>query len=270
MCINKQQVETLTMIFKQYLRGNSLAQIVALLSAKKIPSPSGNTQWTRATIDKLLSNEKYVPQDMQRKATRYNSQNVLSGLLVCAECGANYRRITSSSGKVAWRCVSRVEHGKELCRHSPTISEAMAANYICEALGTSELDPQSVRKSLNTISDIARNNSEQSPGYVIQSWMRSHSTIEFLRLWEQENNPNFNTQEFTDLQTRLKSDSFTLTPKQWIERTGTIGITSRQGKNGGTYAHPKIAYEFLTWVSPKFKPILIKAFQVIDTANKLF
>jgi len=104
-----------------------------------------------------------------------------------------------------------------------------------------------------SLTDIARKHDEDKPGYVIQSWLRNRNTLEFLNLWEQENNPDYNTQGYDDLKLKALEASFTVTPKQWIEQTGAIGVKSKQGKNGGTYAHATIACEFLMWLSPKYK-----------------
>lgn len=118
-----------------------------------------------------------------------------------------------------------------------------------------------------SLTNIARKHSEESPGYVVQSWLRSSNTLEFLRIWEEENNPGFRPQEYHALLSRIKEGGFTLTPKQWIEKTGAIGIVSKQGKSGGTYAHKEIACEFLTWISPKFKWLMIRAFQLSNEVN---
>lgn len=174
--INQSQAKVVQMIYQQYLSGDSLGKISELLLEKQIPSASGKDRWTRAAIDKLLSNSKYVPHiisleqfcavqiekanrsnidydkaDTPRKAIRYSSQNVLSGLFVCSECGANYRRITRGSGEVVWRCANRVEYGKEICHHSPTISEAAIIDYLCEALNMKKYDPNVVKESIDTV-----------------------------------------------------------------------------------------------------------------------
>lgn len=87
----------------------------------------------------------------KRKAARYSSQNVLSGLLVCAECGANYRRITRPSGEVVWRCANRVEHGKRICRHSPSIAEAFLKEKLCKRLGMTGFDESEVAGVIDCI-----------------------------------------------------------------------------------------------------------------------
>ena len=87
----------------------------------------------------------------KRKATRYSSQNVLSGFLVCSECGANYRRITRPSGEVVWRCANRVEHGKRICKHSPSISEVLLREDICKLLEMDSFHELNVEKFIEGI-----------------------------------------------------------------------------------------------------------------------
>lgn len=116
-----------------------------------------------------------------------------------------------------------------------------------------------------SLTDIARQHDVDKPGYAIQSWLRNRNTLEFLNLWEQENNPSYNTKGYDDLKAKSLDSAFTVSPKQWIELTGAIGIKSRQGKNGGTYAHITIACEFLTWLSPRFKLYLIEMCQLPKT-----
>jgi hypothetical protein len=101
--------------------------------------------------------------------------------------------------------------------------------------------------------------------------MRSKTTIEFLGLWEQLNNPDFKGVEFDPLLYEAGSNTFTLSPSRWIESTNTKGLISRQGTNGGTFAHEDIAFEFASWVSSGFKLYLIKEFQrlKIDESEKL-
>lgn len=113
-----------------------------------------------------------------------------------------------------------------------------------------------------SLTDIARQHDVDKPGYAIQSWLRNRNTLEFLNLWEQENNPSYNINGYEDLKGKSLDSSFTVSPKQWIEFTGATGIKSRQGKNGGTYAHMTIACEFLTWLSPRFKLYLIEMCQL--------
>ena len=109
-----------------------------------------------------------------------------------------------------------------------------------------------------SLTEVARAHSEDAPGYVIHSWLRSGNTLAFLNLWEQENNPNYSETGYAELLKRKKTASFTLTPKLWIDQTKAIGIVSKQGKNGGTFAHPMIACEFASWIAPEFKMQLLK------------
>ena len=95
----------------------------------------------------------------------------------------------------------------------------------------------------------------------IRNWMRNRNTVEFLGLWEQLNNPNFKGVEFDTFRKQTGLNNFNLTPRKWIEATDAIGIASKSGRNGGTYAHKDIAFEFASWLSPTFKLYLIKEYQ---------
>ena len=113
-----------------------------------------------------------------------------------------------------------------------------------------------------SLTDIARKYNEQSPSYVIQSWISDNRTIEFLHLWEMENNKDFNEDGYRMLTEAAKSNTITLTAKQWIEKTGAVGLISKQGKSGGTYAHPFIACDFNMWIDPEFRFEVVKCFQL--------
>ena len=112
-----------------------------------------------------------------------------------------------------------------------------------------------------SLTDMARFRDTDRTNYIIQNWMRSRSTIEFIGLWEQMNNVNFKSLEFEAFKNEAGSNTFSLTPKRWIEATNAIGIVSKSGRYGGTYAHKDIAFEFATWLSPTFKLYLIKEYQ---------
>lgn len=101
---------------------------------------------------------------------------------------------------------------------------------------------------------------ENAPGYAVQSWLRDGNTIAFLHYWELKNNANFNVIGYETLLEELKSPSSTLTAKKWIEATNAIGLQSKQGKNGGTYAHPEIACAFCAWLRPEFQYSLVQSF----------
>lgn len=111
------------------------------------------------------------------------------------------------------------------------------------------------------ITDIARYKSSTNTDDLIRNWLRNRNTVEFLGIWEQLNNPEFKPVEFDGFKKLAGLNSFTLTPKQWIESTNAIGIISRAGRYGGTYAQKDIAFEFASWISVEFKLYLIKEFQ---------
>ena len=97
---------------------------------------------------------------------------------------------------------------------------------------------------------------------LIYSWMRNRNTLEFIGIWEELHNPNFNSNEFVTFKSQAGLNSFNLTPRKWIEATNAIGILSKSGRyGGGTFAHRDIAFEFASWISPQFKLYLIKEFQ---------
>jgi KilA-N domain len=112
-----------------------------------------------------------------------------------------------------------------------------------------------------SLTDMARFKDTDRTNYIIQNWMRSRSTIEFIGLWEQLNNQNFKSIEFDAFKNEAGSNTFSLTPQRWIEATNAIGIISKSGRYGGTFAHKDIAFEFATWLSPIFKLYLIKEYQ---------
>ncbi len=112
-----------------------------------------------------------------------------------------------------------------------------------------------------SLTDIARHRNPDATDDLIRNWLRNRNTVEFLGIWEQLHNPGFNPVEFDGIRMQAGLNSFALTPKQWNERTGAIGILSKAGRYGGTFAHPDIAFEFAAWVSVEFKLYLIKEFQ---------
>ena len=112
-----------------------------------------------------------------------------------------------------------------------------------------------------SLTDIAKYRNATEPFSIINNWMRSRSTIEFLGLWETLNNPDFKPIEFDRFRNEAGSNYFVLSPKRWIEDTYAIGITSKSGRYGGTYAHNDIAFEFASWISSEFKLYLITEFK---------
>ena len=113
-----------------------------------------------------------------------------------------------------------------------------------------------------SLTDIAKYKNAEDPRFVVQNWMKTRYTVDFLGIWEQLNNPSFNRVEFDTVKKEAGTNAFVLTPQKWIALTGAIGIVSKSGRHGGgTFAHKDIAFEFASWVSPEFKLYLIKEFQ---------
>ena len=111
------------------------------------------------------------------------------------------------------------------------------------------------RNEYISLTDIARYRNSDDPRFAIQNWMRNRNTIEFLGLWESLHNPSFNRVQFDTFKTEAGLNRFVMTPTKWIEQTGAIGITSKAGRYGGTYAHSDIAMEFASWISAEFRII---------------
>jgi hypothetical protein len=113
-----------------------------------------------------------------------------------------------------------------------------------------------------SLTDMARHRNPIAPKDVVKNWLRLRSTIDFLGLWEELNNPNFKGVEFDSFKSHAGENSFTLSPQQWIKSTNAIGLISKSGRyGGGTYAHKDIAFEFASWLSPEFKLYIIKDYQ---------
>jgi hypothetical protein len=112
-----------------------------------------------------------------------------------------------------------------------------------------------------SLTDIARYKEPDRTDHAIQNWLRNRNTIEYLGIWEQLHNPDFKPIEFEGFRNRSGLNSFVLTPKQWVNATNAIGLVSKSGRYGGTYAHKDIAFEFAAWISVEFKLYLIKEFQ---------
>ena len=115
-----------------------------------------------------------------------------------------------------------------------------------------------------SLTDIAKYKSD-APADVVKNWMRSRETIEFLGVWEQLNNSDFKLVEFDQFRMAAGRNAFVLNPQKWIETTGAIGLQSKSGRYGGTFAHVDIAMEFASWISPEFKLYIIKDYQRLKT-----
>ena len=127
---------------------------------------------------------------------------------------------------------------------------------------------KSDREDFISITDIARHKNPEATGLVISHWLITRYTIEFMGLWEKMHNPDFNVTEFRNIKNESGSNGFVLSSKNWITSTNAIGIISRAGRYGGTYAHKDIAFEFATWISAEFKLYLIKEFQRLQEAEQ--
>ena len=115
------------------------------------------------------------------------------------------------------------------------------------------------------ITDIAKFKNPDAPADIIKNWLRSKNTIELLGLWEKLHNPDFKLVEFDQFRNEAGYNHFVLSPQKWIETTHAIGIQSKSGRYGGTFAHVDIALEFASWVSVEFKFYLIKEFQFLKS-----
>ena len=135
------------------------------------------------------------------------------------------------------------------------VKEVIHANGVDIGIYTADFQNEYI-----SITDIARYKSDE-PKDVIKNWMRSRDTIEFLGLWESLHNSNFKPVEFDGFRKQAGLHTFTLSVKEWCEKTNAIGIYSKRGKYGGTYAHKDIAFEFASAISPVFKLYLIKEFE---------
>ena len=172
---------------------------------------------------------------------------VAENVITCEERDRIILRIAEKHGFTGYSLSTLAGYGRSK-------SEVMerAARRKASAPRSKEQD-----ESYVSLTKIAQAHSEDSPGYVIQSWLRSGNTLALLNLWEKENNPNYSEAGYMELLEKKKTASFTLMPKLWIDRTKEIGIFSKQGKSGGTFAHPVIACDFASWITPEFKMLLL-------------
>ena len=137
----------------------------------------------------------------------------------------------------------------------------MAKNKTIYVKGTEITVFQNEESDFISLTDIARHKDSANTDTIVQNWLRNRNTIELLGFWEIMYNPNFKPLEFEGFRKQAGLNSFVLTPKKWIETTDAIGIISRSGRYGGTFAHKDIAFEFASWISIEFKLYIIKEFQ---------
>ncbi len=139
------------------------------------------------------------------------------------------------------------------------IKETIHANGFDISIYTNDFQNEFI-----SLTDIAKYKSD-APNDVIKNWMRSRDTIEFLGLWESLHNSNFKPVEFDGFRSQAGANAFTMSPTKWIEGVNAIGIVSKSGRYGGTYAHSDIAFEFASWVSAEFKLYIIKDYKRIKS-----
>ena len=139
------------------------------------------------------------------------------------------------------------------------IKDTIHANGIDIGIYTQDFENEFI-----SLTDIARYKSDD-PTAVIQNWMRNRDVIEFLGLWERLHNPDFKPLEFEGFRKQAGANAFTMSPKKWIEATNAIGIVSKAGRYGGTYAHSDIAMSFATWISPEFQLYIMKDYRRLKT-----
>jgi len=137
----------------------------------------------------------------------------------------------------------------------------MGKNNIIQVKGTEVVVLTGNESDYISITDIARHKDDNHTDSIIQNWMRNRNTIELLGFWEIMYNPDFKPLEFEGFRKQAGLNSFVMTPKKWIETTSAIGIISKSGRYGGTFAHKDIAFEFASWISIEFKLYIIKEFQ---------
>ena len=140
-----------------------------------------------------------------------------------------------------------------------TIKEIIHAKGIDIEIYTTDFENEYI-----SLTDIAKYKSDD-PTAVIQNWMRNRDVIEFLGLWESLHNLLFKPLEFEGFRNQAGANAFTMSPKKWIDATQAIGIVSKSGRYGGTFAHSDIAFEFASWISPEFKLYIIKDYKRLKT-----
>ena len=131
-----------------------------------------------------------------------------------------------------------------------------------EAKGfTIQIYTEDFKNDYISLTDIARYKNAHEPKDVVKNQLRVRDIIEFLGLWETIHNPDFKGVEFDSFRKEAGTNAFTLSPQRWIEKTNAIGIVSKSGRGGGTFAHPDIAMEFASWISPEFKLYIIQDYK---------
>ena len=130
-------------------------------------------------------------------------------------------------------------------------------------------DEEELENEFISLTDIAKYRNEDDPRFVIQNWMRNRNTIEFLGVWEELHNPDFNRVQFEAVKNEDGLNRFVMTPTKWITQMNAIGIVSKAGRYGGTYAHSDIAMSFATWISPEFQLYIMKDYRRLKTDEQM-
>jgi len=136
------------------------------------------------------------------------------------------------------------------------IKDTIHANGIDISIYTTDFENEFI-----SLTDIAKYRNADDPRFVIQNWMRNRNTVEFLAVWEELYNPGFNRVQFEAVRNEAGLNRFVMTPTKWIEETNAIGIVSKAGRYGGTFAHSDIAMSFATWLSPEFQLYILKDYR---------
>ena len=170
------------------------------------------------------------------------------------------------------RKTSTVGKGGYLSDNEGGIHMSKVKKDTIEAKGfTIQIYTEDFKNDYISLTDIARYKNVHEPKDVVKNWLRVRDTIEFLGLWETIHNPSFKGVEFDSFRKEAGTNAFTLSPQRWIENTNAIGIVSKSGRGGGTFAHPDIAMEFASWISAEFKLYLIQDYKRLksDENSKL-
>ena len=170
------------------------------------------------------------------------------------------------------RKTSTVGKGGYLSDNEGGIHMSKVKKDTIEAKGfTIQIYTEDFKNDYISLTDIARYKNAHEPKDVVKNWLRVRDTIEFLGLWETIHNPSFKGVEFDSFRKEAGTNAFTLSPQRWIENTNAIGILSKSGRGGGTFAHPDIAMEFASWISAEFKLYLIQDYKRLksDENSKL-
>ena len=171
----------------------------------------------------------------------------------------NYNKPKSEKGRQP-ECPKEkeiAEHGGGIEMANKIVREIIHAKGIDIGIYTKDFENEYI-----SLTDIAKYRSDNDPRFVIQNWMRNRNTVEFLAVWEELHNPDFNRVQFEAVRSEAGLNRFVMTPTKWIEQTNAIGIVSKAGRyGGGTYAHSDIAMAFATWISPEFQLYIMKDYR---------